>query len=115
MQWGTKPPKFDDARAHNDGPWGGSPENKEPDDPAEKKTEKKDSKLVISGGIKGASELEGKPAILDIPVGEGRVLAFNFDPIHRTLTRSDFRLVWNAILNWNDFPSPEAKVAEGTP
>ena len=115
MQWGTKAPKFDDARAHNDGPWGGSPENKKPDDQTEKKADKKDTSLVVSGGIKGASELEGKPAILDIPVGEGRVVAFNFDPIHRTLSRSDFRMVWNAILNWNDFPALPSTIEEGAP
>jgi len=112
MQWGTKEPKFDDTRAHNDGPWGADSEGEKTDDQTEKKADKKDNSLVISGGIKGASELDGKPAILDIPVGEGRVVAFNFDPIHRTLTRSDFRMVWNAILNWNDFPPP-AKLAEG--
>ena len=42
----------------------------------------------------------------DAPVDRGRVIAFNFDPIHRLLSRSDFRLVWNAILNWNDLPPP---------
>ncbi len=51
---------------------------------------------------RAASELEGKPALLDLPVGQGRVIAFDFDPIHRLQTESDFRLVWNAILNWND-------------
>jgi len=115
MQWGTKAPKFDDERAHNDGPWGVGPESEKTDDQKENKADKKDTALVISGGIKGGSELEGKPAILDIPVGEGRVVAFNFDPIHRTLTRSDFRMVWNAILNWNDFPPPPSKLAEGAP
>jgi hypothetical protein len=115
MQWGTKAPKFDDARAHNDGPWGVGSEGEKTDDQTEKKADKKDTALVISGGIKGGSELEGKPAILDIPVGEGRVVAFNFDPIHRTLSRSDFRMVWNAILNWNDFPPPQSKPAEGAP
>ena len=29
---------------------------------------------------------------------------FGFDPIHRYQTESDFRLVWNALLNWNDLP-----------
>ena len=61
---------------------------------------------MVSGGIKGADEIEGKPAILDIPTGKGRVVAFDFDPIHRYLTLSDFRLVWNALLNWNDLPPP---------
>ena len=60
--------------------------------------------LVVSGGVKGDVEIEGKPAILDIPVGKGRTVAFDFDPIHRYQTESDFRLVWNAILNWNDLP-----------
>ncbi len=30
--------------------------------------------------------------------------AFDFDPIPRYQTVSDFRLVWNLILNWNDLP-----------
>ena len=115
MQWGTKAPQFDDPKAHNDGPWGVGSEKEETDDQAEKKADKKDTALVVSGGIKGGSELEGKPAILDIPVGEGRVVAFNFDPIHRTLSRSDFRMVWNAILNWNDFPPPPSEAAKTTP
>ena len=38
-------------------------------------------------------------------------MAFDFDPIHRYLTLSDFRLVWNAILNWNDLP-PTPKRSE---
>jgi hypothetical protein len=67
-----------------------------------------DESLVVSGGGKGVEGLEGKPAILDLPLGRGRVVAFNFDPIHRLMTRSDFRLVWNAILNWNDFPPTPA-------
>ena len=64
----------------------------------------KEPPLVVSGGIKGSSDLVGKPAILDIPVGKGRVVAFDFDPIHRYQQRATFRLVWNAILNWNDLP-----------
>lgn len=90
LQWGTKIPKDDDE---------------EPKTGAEeKKDEKKEPPLVVSGGIKGGDELVGKPAIVDVPVGRGRVIAFDFDPIHRYQTESDFRLVWNAILNWNDLP-----------
>jgi hypothetical protein len=68
------------------------------------KEAEKYKELVVSGGIKGASEIAGKPAILDLPTGKGRVLAFDFDPIHRAQTQGTFRLVWNAILNWNDLP-----------
>jgi hypothetical protein len=83
-------------------------------DPAEEEKADKDGKkgndkdeeddLVESGGVKGASELLGKPAILDIPTGRGRILAFDFDPIHRLQARGTFRFVWNALLNWNDLP-----------
>jgi hypothetical protein len=66
----------------------------------------REKSLVVSGGMKGGEEIEGKPAILDVPLGKGRVVAFNFDPIHRLVTPSDFRLVWNLILNWNDLPPP---------
>jgi zinc carboxypeptidase len=85
LQWGSRIPRDDD----------------EPEDDS---SESKKDTLVVSGGVKGASKVEGKPAILDIPVGQGRVVAFDFDPIHRYQTQSDFRLVWNAILNWNDLP-----------
>ena len=88
LQWGTKIAKDDD-------------ETKPDDDKADKP---KDPPLLVSGGVKGGDDLVGKPALLDIEVGKGRVIAFGFDPIHRYQTESDFRLLWNAILNWNDLP-----------
>jgi hypothetical protein len=57
--------------------------------------------MVVSGGARKEDALEGRPAILDLPVGKGRVLAFNFNPMHRDLNRSDFRLLWNGVLNWS--------------
>src|SRR5207245_2022520 len=56
--------------------------------------------LVVSGQAWGEERLLGRPAILDMPVGRGHVVAFNFNPLHRDLNRGDHRLVWNAILNW---------------
>jgi len=88
LQWGTRIPR---------------------DDEETERKEEKELPLVVSGGIKGGEELVGKPAILDIPTGKGRVIAFGFDPIHRYQTESDFRLVWNAILNWNDLPPVPAR------
>jgi hypothetical protein len=123
LQWGTTLPNDDDEAEDEDDEEAGDDEA--PEDEAQtdesnapekgarvagadpgKKAKEKAEPIVISGGIKGASEIEGKPAILDLPTGKGRILAFDFDPIHRYLTLSDFRLVWNAILNWNDFPGP---------
>lgn len=56
--------------------------------------------LVQSGGAWGEEGLVGRPAILDLPAGRGRVIAFNFNPLHRDLNRGDSRLVWNALINW---------------
>jgi hypothetical protein len=74
------------------------------DDGEAKEGEEPGKDLVVSGGVKGGAELDGKPAILDLPIGKGRVVAFDFDPIHRYTTPGTFRLVWNIILNWNDLP-----------
>ena len=87
LQWGSRPPK--EERDDEDR---GEPEVK--DDKA------KPPPLLVSGGIKGEDILEGRPAIMDIPVGRGRVLAYNFNPVYRELNHSDYRLLWNALLNW---------------
>jgi len=78
---------------------------------AEKKKDIKDTKdgkddrrLVLSGFVRGEDAVDGKPAILDVPVGKGRVILFSFNPLHRYLNQSDFRFVYNALLNWNDLP-----------
>jgi hypothetical protein len=73
--------------------------------PQEKKaTEPEDKRLVLSGFIQGEEQVNGKPAVLDIPVGKGRVILYAFNPLHRYLNLSDFRLVYNVLLNWNDLP-----------
>jgi Zinc carboxypeptidase len=60
--------------------------------------------IIVSGGGHQAESLQGRPAILDIQLGNGHVLAYNFNPMHRDLNHSDYRLLWNGILNWNHFP-----------
>jgi hypothetical protein len=98
LQWGTKLRAED---REEEGPEAAKP--KDPKDPAKKD----EVKMLVSGAVKGEDELEGRPAILDLPAGKGRVIAYNFNPIHRDLNRSDHRLLWNAILNWNALPPPE--------
>ena len=56
--------------------------------------------FVVSGQAWGEENLIGRPAILDMPVGKGHVVSFNFNPMHRDMNRGDQRLLWNAILNW---------------
>ncbi len=107
LQWGATLPK-DDEKDEDDEkektPVDGADADKDKDKDKDNAKEKKPESIVVSGGIKGGDELEGKPAILDIPTGKGRVIAFDFDPIHRALTQAHFRFAWNAILNWNDMP-----------
>jgi hypothetical protein len=116
MQWGFEPPAYYDEKSIDDGSWGVGDERALTDADAETESSANlendpEPDLVVSGGMTGADELEGRPAILDIPVGRGRIVAFGFDPIHRSLPRSDFRLVWNALLNWNDLPAPAIQSA----
>jgi hypothetical protein len=94
LQWGTKLRKED----REEGPEGGKP------DDAKEPGKKDEVKMLVSGALKGEDELEGRPAILDLQAGKGRVIAFNFNPIHRDLNRSDYRFLWNALLNWNALP-----------
>ena len=65
---------------------------------------KEDNRLVLSGFVKGEDAINGKPAILDLPAGKGRVILFAFNPLHRYLNLADFRFLYNALLNWNDLP-----------
>ena len=66
--------------------------------------------FVVSGQAWGEGRLIGRPGILDLVAGKGHVIAFNFNPIHRTMNIGDQRLVWNALLNWKAIAS--AKVLE---
>jgi hypothetical protein len=56
--------------------------------------------FLVSGQVWGEENLIGRPAILDMPVGRGHVVAFNFNPLYRDLNRGDQRMLWNALLNW---------------
>lgn len=65
--------------------------------------EEKKPPLVISGGIiSGAETIDGEPALLSRSVGEGRVVVFNWNPMHRDVNRHDHAFVYNALLSWND-------------
>ncbi|MBN4070249.1 hypothetical protein JYT76_01045 [Olleya sp. AH-315-F22] len=69
-----------------------------------KSKEKSKSKYVLSGMVKNEDKIVGQGAIFDIPVGEGRVVAFTFNPLHRYLNHHDAPMLWNAILNWDVKP-----------
>ena len=60
---------------------------------------------VLSGFMKGANEIRNRPAILDVPVGQGRVLLFATNPCYRWQNLGEFRMLFNAVLNFNDLAS----------
>jgi hypothetical protein len=98
LQWGSRPPK--EERDDEPPAAGAEPAGAAQGRPAVPDKAAPATPMVVSGGAKGEDTLEGRPAILDLPAGKGRVIAFNFNPQHRDLNRSDYRLLWNALINW---------------
>ena len=76
-------------------------------------------KSVMSGFMKSADEVKDRPAIINMPVGAGRVLMFATNPIWRWQNLGEFRMLYNAVLNWKQpgaaaaAPPPPPVVPEG--
>ncbi len=78
-----------------------------------KKDKDKETPLVQSGGIiSGEKMIDGSPALLHVALGQGRVVMFSWNPMHRHVNLHDHPFVYNAILNWNDLPIPVKESAE---
>jgi len=57
---------------------------------------------VLSGLMRGASEIRNRPAIIDEPSGKGRVILFAGNPCYRWQNFGEFNLLFNTLLNYND-------------
>ena len=76
-----------------------------------------EKELLVSGMLAGGSELAGKAAIVDVPVGRGHVVMFANNPMWRHETHGSFSLLFNAILNYDHLGVARTEPARpsGTP
>jgi hypothetical protein len=61
-----------------------------------------EKELFVSGMLTGGSELAGKAAVIDVPVGRGHVVMFANNPMWRHETHGSFSMLFNAILNYDN-------------
>ena len=64
---------------------------------------------VLSGLMRNPNEIRNRPAIVDVPAGKGRVLLYAINPVYRWQNWGEFNLVFNALLNFNDFAAAAAR------
>ena len=78
-----------------------------------------DEGLLLSGVARNAGSLAGRPAVYAEAVGEGWIVVYGFDALHRHQNLGNHALVWNGILHWNDLdamlraPEGSAVAAQG--
>jgi hypothetical protein len=73
------------------------------------------NEAVLSGLMRGAGEIEDRPAIVNVPVGEGRILLYSTNPVYRWQNHGEFNTLFNALLSYNDLqvaPKEEAESEE---
>lgn len=60
------------------------------------------AEAVLSGLVRGAEELAGRPAIVATPLGRGRVVMFATNPCFRFQNLGEFNMLFNAVLHFDD-------------
>jgi len=58
---------------------------------------------VLSGLMRNPNEIRNRPAVVESPAGAGRVLLFATNPCYRWQNHGEFNMLFNALLNFNDF------------
>jgi len=73
-----------------------------------------EKELLLSGMITGGNEIAEKPAVVDVPHGQGHVVLFANNPMWRGETNGSFFLVFNAMMNYDHLNAGAAKSAAQT-
>jgi hypothetical protein len=68
---------------------------------------------VLSGLMRGADQVRNRPAVVDAPVGKGRVILFANNPIYRWQTFGEHGMVFNGLLFYNDLSASERRSESG--
>ncbi|HEY3786034.1 MAG TPA: M14 family zinc carboxypeptidase [Steroidobacteraceae bacterium] len=59
-------------------------------------------KNVLSGVMRGADEVENRPAVIEMPVGKGQVVLFATNPVYRWQNLGEFRMLYNALFSYHN-------------
>ena len=57
---------------------------------------------VLSGHLRGAAQIDGRAAVVDVPRGDGRVVLFATNPCYRWQNHGEFGMLFNTLLHYND-------------
>jgi glutamine amidotransferase-like uncharacterized protein len=57
-----------------------------------------DSGVLASGWLEGEKVIAGRAALIDAPLGAGRVVLFGMQPQYRAQSYLTFKLFFNALL-----------------
>jgi hypothetical protein len=57
---------------------------------------------VLSGLMRGANEIRNRPAIVNVPEGDGRVILFATNPCYRWQNFGEFNMLFNAVMHYNN-------------
>ncbi len=61
-----------------------------------------ESDMLLSGGLVGGENLEGRAQVIDAPIGQGHVVMFAIRPFWRWQSQGTYILGFNALMHWND-------------
>ena len=69
--------------------------------------------LLISGGLRNGQVLANAPAVVDVPLGDGHVVMFSFNPFWRSHTHGSYALLFNTLMHHDALSgAPEEMTAE---